>query len=496
MTGIRSGGGPVLLLVAIVVGIAVGEAVGPGSQVPLLVLATVMLAAAWVVRGWVRTAVGAVAVGLLACALTGRALNGAEHSAFRAPADAMRTVVVRGSVVGDPDPYRFSTNALVRVTELDGVQVSARTLVVSGNGDLASRLRILRAGDRVQLDGMLEPLVGWDSYLRWRHAVARLDLRHIDAFSGTTAPLARVSDALRARVLRGTEALPTVDRGLLAGFLLGDTRGMSSETTAAFRNAGLSHLVAVSGENLAFVLALASPFLGRMPRTGRLVGGIVVIVVFGTMTRWEPSVLRAATMAVLALLARYSGRPASAARLLALGAGLLVLVDPFLVHSVGFELSCAACAGIALLGPVVSTRLRGPAWFREALGTTLAAQLGVAPVQIPIFGTLPLVALPANVLAAPLVGPITVLGLISSGVADAFGPRSTPGRLVALPVLVLLRALEAVAAVAARVPLAIDGRGLLLVGVVAALVAAAIRLRAARRPAPPPVPAPSRRLVP
>jgi competence protein ComEC len=490
MTALRAGGAPIVLLLAIVLGIGAGELTGPGPRVPLLVLATFALVGAWIAPGRVRLAIAALSVLLLTCALTGRALDGMAHSALHSPSQAMQNAVVGGSLVGDPDPYRFSTSALVRVTELDGVRVPARTLVVSGGGDTASRLRILQAGDRVRLDGVLEPLEGWDAYLRWRHAVARLELRHIDSFSGTRAPLARFADAIRARVLSGTEGLPTADRALLAGFLLGDTRGMTPETTATFRNAGLSHLVAVSGENLAFVLALAAPFLGRMPRAGRLLGGIAVILVFGTMTRWEPSVLRAATMAVLALLARYSGRPASAARLLALGAGLLLLVDPFLLHSVGFELSCAACAGIAFLGPAVTARLRGPAWFREAFGTTLAAQLGVAPVQIPIFGSLPLVALPANVLAAPLVGPITVLGLVSSAVADVFGPRSAPGRFVALPVLVLLRTLEAVAAAAARVPIAVDGRGLFLLGAVTALLGAALRLRAGRRR---PV---SRRLVP
>ncbi len=481
MTALRAGGAPCVLVLAIVLGIGAGELTGPGPCVPLLILAAFTLVVAWMAPARVGLAIGALAVLLLACALTGRALDGMVHSAFVAPARSMQPSVVTGTLVGDPDPSRFSTSALVRVTELDGVGVPARTLVVSGSGDAAGPLRILHAGDRVRLAGILAPLEGWESYLRWRHAVARLELRRIDAFSATHAPLARFADAIRAHVLGGTAGLPTADRALLAGFLLGDTRGMTPETTATFRNAGLSHLVAVSGENLAFVLALASPFLGRMPRVGRLLGGVAVILVFGTMTRWEPSVLRAATMAVLALMARYSGRPASAARLLALGAGLLLLVDPFLLHSVGFQLSCAACAGIAFLGPAITARLRGPAWFREAFGTTLAAQLGVAPVQIPIFGSLPLVALPANVLAAPLVGPITVLGLVSSAVAGVFGPRSTPGRLVALPVLVLLRALDAVATGAARVPVAVDGRGLLLVGAGAALVAAGLRLRTGRR---------------
>ncbi|MCU1458381.1 MAG: ComEC/Rec2-related protein [Actinomycetia bacterium] len=483
MTALRAAGAPLALVAAIVVGIKAGEASGPSGSVPLLILAVVAGLGALVASGRLRLAISAIGVLLLACALTGRAFDGMVHSAFRAPAQSMHSVVLRGTLVGDPDPFRFSTSALVRVTNLDGAAVPARTVLVRASGDLMGQLGILGAGDRVRLDGMLEPLEGWDAYQRWRHAVARLELRRIEAFTATGAPLTRVADAIRGRVLEGTRGLPASERALLAGFLLGDTRSMSAGTKATFRDAGLSHLVAVSGENLAFVLALASPFLGRMPRTGRLVGGIAVIVVFGTMTRWEPSVLRAATMAVLALLARYSGRPASAARLLALGAGLLLLIDPFLVHSVGFELSCAACAGIAFLGPPVSARLRGPAWFREALGTTFAAQLGVAPVQIPIFGSLPLVALPANVLAAPLVGPITVLGLVSSVVADVFGARSTPGRIVALPVFVLVRLLEGVATASARFPLAVDGRGVLLVGAVVSLIAAGLRLRGRSAPA-------------
>src|SRR5437899_3009601 len=134
------------------------------------------------------------------------------------------------------------------------------------------------------------------------------------------------------------------------------------------------------------------------------------------MTRWEPSVLRACAMAACSMTALYLGRPTAGVRVLALAVVVLVLADPFLVHSIGFLLSCGASAGIAVLATPFTGRLPGPHWVREPLGVTLAAQIGVAPVLIPVFGSVPLAALPANLVAGPIAGPLTVLGL-ATGVA-------------------------------------------------------------------------------
>ena len=110
-----------------------------------------------------------------------------------------------------------------------------------------------------------------------------------------------------------------------------------------------------------------------------------------------------------------------------LAAIALLLVDPFLVHSVGFVLSCAASLGIALLARPIAARLRGPAWMREVLGVTAAAQIGVAPVLIPVFGSMPLVALPANLVAVPLAAPLTIWGLVGGCRRRAGRVRSSPG---------------------------------------------------------------------
>jgi len=172
------------------------------------------------------------------------------------------------------------------------------------------------------------------------------------------------------------------------------------------------------------------------------------------MTRWEPSVLRACVMAGLVMLARWLGRPADAGRVLAYAMTVLLVVDPFLLFSVGFLLSCGACAGIAVASAPIERWLRGPVWFREALAVTTAAQLGVAPVLLATFGTLPLVALPANLVAAPFVGPLTIWGLVVSAIGGMTGPAVA--RWLQLPTLAMLRSIELVARTAAGVPLAVD----------------------------------------
>src|SRR5206468_3695597 len=101
---------------------------------------------------------------------------------------------------------------------------------------------------------------------------------------------------------------------------------------------------------------------------------------FGVLTRWEPSVLRAEAMAALALVGTTLGRPVSGLRLLALAVTAVLLVDPLLVRSVGFLLSVAACTGIALLARPIARVVPGPRRLAAAVGVTVAAQLGVAPV--------------------------------------------------------------------------------------------------------------------
>src|SRR5262249_29976072 len=153
--------------------------------------------------------------------------------------------------------------------------------------------------------------------------------------------------------------------------------------------------------NVAFTLALFAPLLRRLPLGARTIAALAIVLLFATMTRFEPSVLRASALAVIALTASLVGRPASGVRALALAVIALLVLDPFLLHSVAFWLSCAASAGIALLSGSFRARLPGPLWLRGPLAVSLAAQVGVTPVLLATFGTVPVVTPIANLLAAP-----------------------------------------------------------------------------------------------
>ncbi len=211
-------------------------------------------------------------------------------------------------------------------------------------------LRVVEAGDRVVLQGRLAALGSgaYDDRARWRHAVAALDDAQVVGLARPRGLLA-VADAIRSVILRGTRSLPPTPRALVAGFLLGDTRGIPTAVIDEYRASGLSHLLAVSGENVAFVMALAAPLLRRLRLGTRTATALAIVLVFAAMTRFEPSVLRASAMAAITLLATLSGRPASSVRVLVYAVIVLLLVDPFLLHSVAFALSCGASAGIALL---------------------------------------------------------------------------------------------------------------------------------------------------
>jgi competence protein ComEC len=474
----------------VVAGILLGEARGPGPATATLVAAGPLLAVALHRRGRVGLLVALVGFALLATAVMQRALHGLADSPLATAVAERAHVDAEVTLVDDPDGPRFAVRALARVARVDGRDAGDRTVLLSGTGELTSRLRVLSAGDRVAVTGALEPLTGYDTRFRWRHAVARLRVTELSGFAAPASALARTANAARATVLRGADGLPATERALLAGFLLGDTRALPEQLVDDFRASGLSHLLAVSGANVAFVLAIVAPLLGRLRLGARCAGGVAVLVLFGTMTRWEPSVLRASAMAGLAMLATFLGRPADARRLLTLAVTGLLLLDPFLLHSIGFLLSAGASAGIVLFAPAIGARLPGPRPVAEALGVTAAAQVGVLPVLVPVFGAVPLVALPANLLAAPAVGPLTVWGLVAGVIGGVLGPGAA--HWLQLPTYALLRFVEMVASTAATRPLAVDGRGLsglLALGCVGAVLHRVRKTRtgrlARRAPVPP-----------
>jgi competence protein ComEC len=162
------------------------------------------------------------------------------------------------------------------------------------------------------------------------------------------------------------------------------------------------------------------------------------------------------------MAATFLGRPAPAGRLLCGAVVVLLLADPFLLHSLGFLLSVAATAAIVAFAPALARRLPGPEWIRDALAVSLAAQLGVTPVLLAVQGSVPLVSPLANLVAVPLAEPLTVVGFAVATVAGLAG--GGVGRLAHLglaPLAAMLGWIRLIAHLGAAVPVVLHLRGAL-----------------------------------
>lgn len=286
-------------------------------------------------------------------------------------------------------------------------------------GSVAVGEALADPGTRVTGEGWLIPLgdEGFDRARARLGAQATLHLRHSDVVSPPTGP-----HAVAARVRRGLhDAVSELDprqAALLEGLTIGDTSGFSAETIAAFRGAGLSHVLAVSGSNVAIVVAAVLLMLRRLPLTARVVVGSIALCLFVLIVGPDASVLRAGVMGMATLLCLLRGRQTEPLAILALAVIGVVGVRPAMLYSVGMHLSVAATAGIILFSAHISSflsRLAEP--LRLMLAATLAAQIGVAPILMLVFGEISITAPVANLLALPVVGVATVVGLGAGCVA-------------------------------------------------------------------------------
>ncbi|MPY95123.1 MAG: hypothetical protein GEV08_19325 [Acidimicrobiia bacterium] len=435
-------------------GTAAAVAVGAwwSPAVPLPAAAGVALVA----LAWRRPLAVVLAAGLLAAALGHRAW------AATAPVQAQAW---SGEVVfmGDPEPFASGVRAVV---EADGRRVEA-----SAFGGAARRLRPRLAGERAQLEGRLRgPAPAMARRLATRHVLGRLEVTDVGTWRRGALPWS-AANGLRRVLERGAVSLPEDERSLLTGLVLGDDRYQSPEVQEDFRAAGLTHLLAVSGQNVAFVLLALAPLLQRLRIRTRLVATIGALAFFAVLTRYEPSVLRATTMAGAAVLAASLGRPASGLRVLALATSALLLVDPLLAHSLGFQLSVLATAGILVLARPVAVALPGPRWLASPLAVTLAAQVATAPLLAATIGPVPLAGLPANLLAGPAAGAVMAYGLVG-GLAAGLVPAPLAA-VLHMPTRALLWWVAAVARWCAALPLpSLDLQALVMVAAAWALVMA------------------------
>ena len=395
--------------------------------------ATVLAAGvARLTRGW-HGAAAALILGVLA-ALAVTALMGAvrgaarEASPLRASAESGRGMAVVLHLEATPHRLpgagapRFVADARV-TTLVDGPRARGlddRVLLFATGAEWADLLpgEAVRARVRVSL-----PRPGDD-------VVAVVAARGPPVVVGSPGGLQRIAGSFREGLAAAAaRVLDSRPAGLLPGLVVGDTSAMDPVLAGDFKRAGLTHLTAVSGANVAIVVTgVLWPLRRRAVdrRVQAMVAGLALggfVVLAGP----SPSVVRAAAMGAVTLAALASGRSRAAVPALGAAVCVLLLHDPGLARDAGFALSVAATAAIVLLSPGWSRRLRTRFWptvVADAVAVSAAAGLATAPIVAGLSGTISLVSLPANLLAAPAVGPATVLGLLATVVGGIVPPAA------------------------------------------------------------------------
>ncbi|MDD4495853.1 MAG: DNA internalization-related competence protein ComEC/Rec2 [Eubacteriales bacterium] len=403
------------------------------------VVVTLAIAAAVRAIGINRLYIVVLSLAFIVGALNFEYRNAALDESFKEYSGAK--LIIRGMICSEPDIGERSTAYVLKVQYINDGETEKRT-------DCKAILRVPNSADGKDFDygEMLEVVVsvelpktarnpgGFDyrSYLAYKgiSVLLKAEAAYVLRENGGN-PLISLGFYLKQRIVNVIDAcLPEQQAGLLNGMLIGYKEGLGPEVEEVFRKAGLSHIMAVSGANLVFLIAPLIFILKRIGIGRNYSNALVILAVllFVLITGFEASVMRAALMAVIILLGGIIKRETDIITSIAAAALLLVLHNPFTLLDVGFQLSFTATLSLVLFSQQILSVLKTLKVFgklNELIAATLAAQLGVIPISIYHFNSFSAISLLSNIIVVPLTGLVTVLGMCIAVIGQFLMPLAS-----------------------------------------------------------------------
>lgn len=354
---------------------------------------------------------------LLGCITLGLASFSIQYSASR-PAELVQSVQSFEKVNAEfkvlDEPKRFSTSVNYWVSlQLLNAQIGNRKLSFAAKGQLRGGEEIgqLQRGGVYRCQLSLSPTpMGERAGFKARCGKA---IELVDS----PEPANQIILGLRSAFLNNLNGVDSDSSGLVAGLAIGDVSRISPELQQEMKLVSLTHLTAVSGANCAIVLAMFYFIVRRLGggRWVRLGVGLGALCGYVLLVGAQPSVLRAAVMAGAVLIGISLGRKSTPMNALALSVIVLLVADPWLAVDFGFALSVAATTGLLVLTEPIAGKLeqRIPKPLAIAVGVAIAAQIFCLPILLQLQSGLATYSLPANIIASPLVAPVTILGIVA-----------------------------------------------------------------------------------
>jgi competence protein ComEC len=286
-----------------------------------------------------------------------------------------------------------------------------------------------RYGDLINIDGKLDKIKNFQTetgvdfdYIGF---LAKEDIYYQISFAQTKFISANNGSYFKSRLFSFKNTfmekinlvIKEPESSLLGGLLLGAKNSLGKDLQLDFRQAGVSHIVALSGYNITIVAESIMIVLSFLPMVFSMSFGVLGIIFFAIMTGASATVIRASIMALLVLLARYTNRKYDITRALILAGVFMLIQNPkILVFDLSFQLSFLATIALIYISPLIDKKLSkitNKFKIREILVATISTQIFVLPFILYKMGTLPIYSLFANILILPIVSPIMLFGFLT-----------------------------------------------------------------------------------
>lgn len=249
-----------------------------------------------------------------------------------------------------------------------------------------------------------------------------------------------------------SRSLPAAESGLASGLILGEKALLTPEITRQLQISGTTHIIALSGYNITIILSLFVFLREKLSRLANLLVPIGFILAFVVMTGGAPSLIRAAIMGFMPLLAAYLGREGDSFISILFSASIMIAFNPFLtLFDVGFQLSFVALAGMIYLAPILARFLTGLPKYSGPLSETVGAQIAAMPLLAYYFGSVSLISPLSNLVILSFVP----LGMLVSFLVGLLGIIwQTLASFIAIPSFVVLHAINLLIALFGDLPAA------------------------------------------
>jgi competence protein ComEC len=327
-------------------------------------------------------------------------------------------ITIEGKVIREPDLRAKATHLYIEDND-EILLVRAPLHSAVQYGDVISATGLLQKPEPFETD--LGRVFDYKGYLQARGvnytlSFAGVEVQTQDQGNMLLSALFTFKHAFMDRVER---LIPQPQAGLAHGLLLGVKQALGEEYETAFRTAGITHIVVLSGYNVMLVIMFVMYVLAfTLPFRARLLFGLAAIFMFACLVGFSATVVRACIMAALALVAKITGRTYAVVRALMVTAVVMLALNPYLlVYDAGFQLSFVATLGLILLSSHVEKYVQFmPKVFglREFLTATIATQIFVMPLLLYTIGEFSVVSVIVNVLVLPMV-PVAMLLTFATG---------------------------------------------------------------------------------